>query len=97
MTLLRVQKEQAALTRARFDHKAHVLQKRCLECHTAIPIFEGSRPPEGVRDHAGVRNIPGITVCRDCHMPDRVKSRCTSCHDFHPDSGRHAQLLRYVE
>ena len=39
-TIARVQAGQDALRRAEFDHRAHILQARCLDCHAEIPILE---------------------------------------------------------
>jgi len=36
----RVQTDQRALTRAEFDHRAHIFQRRCLDCHTGIPFLD---------------------------------------------------------
>ncbi|HET9234003.1 MAG TPA: cytochrome c3 family protein, partial [Candidatus Eisenbacteria bacterium] len=35
--ITRVQKDQRALIRGRFDHRAHLLDMECLDCHSQIP------------------------------------------------------------
>jgi uncharacterized membrane protein len=99
-TLVRVQKDQRVLHRAEFDHRAHILQLRCLDCHTEIPIAAALASAEGVdlsRDVAATQNLPGIESCRDCHRPGLVSNRCVTCHAFHPDRQRRADLLLYGE
>ncbi|RMH17073.1 MAG: hypothetical protein D6696_16595 [Acidobacteria bacterium] len=99
-TLVRVQAEQRTLRRSEFDHRAHILQARCLDCHAAIPIAEavagGELPPE-TADRAAIHNLPSLDVCRGCHQPQLAGDRCTTCHLFHPDVGRRSELLLYLE
>ena len=98
-TIVRVDGDQKTLARAEFDHKAHVIQRRCLDCHSEIPVLDvvGGAEPDPALDHAGIHNLPRISVCRECHNPGRVTSSCVTCHLFHPDGGRQADLLRYVD
>ncbi len=85
---LPVQADQDVLRRAVFDHRAHVIQQRCLDCHTAIPIraslANDTDPPPSL-DHAGIVNIPQIDVCQPCHTDDKTANTCITCHLFHPD------------
>jgi len=64
-----------------FDHKAHE-QDDCSTCHAA----ESS-------DTATDLLLPGIAVCRDCHLGEdarraEVPSSCAMCHSYHPTKGR---------
>lgn len=86
--LLPVQADQDVLTRAVFDHRAHVIQQGCLDCHTAIPIraslADDTDPPPSL-DQSGIVNIPEIDVCQRCHAADQAANTCIMCHLFHPD------------
>jgi predicted CXXCH cytochrome family protein len=96
-TLRRVQTDQRTLWRAEFDHRAHVIHARCLDCHSAIPIRESllaDSEPATELDHAGIQNLPAIATCRDCHAPRGPADRCTSCHLFHPDKTHWSTLSR---
>lgn len=93
----RVRPEQNLLTRARFDHGAHVLQRGCLDCHSTIPFEEhlgGDGPVDPALDSAVIQNLPAIDECRACHTPDLASERCLTCHDFHPDAAVRSRLLR---
>lgn len=99
-TLLRAQADQEVLTRAEFNHRAHIIQRRCLDCHTAIPIRELvaiNAEPDSTRDHAGIQNIPTIATCQTCHTRNQAANTCTTCHLFHPDKSQRANLLLYLE
>ena len=97
-TLGRTQADQAAFHRAAFDHRAHIIHRRCLDCHNAIPIQEfaatGQFAPADV-DHSGIQNLPGIASCQTCHAPGKAADACLTCHAFHPDQSQHANLLLY--
>ena len=99
-TIARVQKDQRILRRAEFDHRAHTLQVRCLECHAEIPIAEGllgeTSSAESVIDRAAIQNLPSIEQCQQCHEPDLASNRCVTCHAFHPDKSRRSDLLLYM-
>ncbi len=99
-TIARVQDDQDVLDRAEFNHRAHILQVRCLECHTQIPIAEGLegevKSAETPEDRAAIQNLPHIEVCRQCHQPDVSSNRCVTCHEFHPDKSRRSHLLLYL-
>lgn len=96
-TIVRVQTDQRTLTRAEFDHRPHLLQRRCLDCHAAIPIADylgQEQPAPAEVDHAAIQDLPRIATCRECHNPRQASERCVTCHLFHPDPGdRLARLL----
>ena len=68
-----------------FSHKAHN-DEDCSTCHVAKES-----------DQASDLLIPGIKVCRDCHVGESgatlakvnkpVESTCAMCHDYHADDG----------
>ncbi len=99
-TIVRVQKDQRTLWRAEFDHRAHILQRRCLDCHVEIPIQEYVSVPElppTLPDRAGIQNLPTIETCRQCHNPGTASNRCVTCHLFHPNKSRRSDLLLYLD
>jgi hypothetical protein len=100
----RVQKDQAILERARFDHRAHVVDRDCLECHDRIPMDRKAPANESLSDdewkavvaqgdRAAVQNLPGIESCRECHGSGRTAAACVTCHDFHPDKTTRQTLV----
>ena len=94
-TIGRVRQAQSVLRRARFDHRAHVIQRGCLDCHTAIPFAEllgSERPIDAALDNAAIQNVPAIDTCRSCHARDRVSDRCVTCHEFHPSRSARLRL-----
>ena len=99
-TIARVQKDQRVLRRAEFDHRAHIIQRRCLECHTEIPIEQWLESSEGMDesvDRAEIQNLPRIEACQECHAPRLVSDSCVTCHLFHPNKSRRSELLLYLE
>lgn len=64
-----------------FDHKPHE-REACTSCHGAQKSTKASD-----------LMLPGIAVCRDCHVgegvstPKKTPSSCVMCHDYHPDGG----------
>ncbi len=105
-TIARVQTDQRTMRRADFDHRSHILQARCLDCHTTIPIEAAADATVGavpeptdaeVLDHAGVYFLPDIENCRACHTAELASNRCVTCHRFHPDQGRRSNLLLYLD
>jgi hypothetical protein len=96
-TIVRPAADQRVLRRAVFNHRAHVIQRGCLECHTAIPFAEyldTGQPVDASIDRAAIHNIPGIEVCQVCHAPAKASTECRTCHVFHPGSDVRADLMR---
>ena len=99
-TVQRVQESQKTFVRAEFDHRSHILESRCLDCHSNIEIGEAIEDlslPVPDNDLATTQNLPGIESCRTCHTPDLAASSCTTCHLFHPDLNRRSEFLLYVD
>ena len=99
-TIVRVDRDQRELRRAEFDHRSHIVQRRCLDCHDVIPVRDflaGAEKPPPEQDHAGIHNLPTVDGCRACHDPRQASDRCVTCHLFHPDKGRRAELLPYFQ
>lgn len=102
-SITRVQADQRVLWRAEFDHRAHILVERCLDCHGEIPILryeeladdEGGVDPR--IDAAAIQNLPRIAKCQECHTPRLASIRCVTCHDFHPDKTRRSELLVSID
>jgi len=97
-TIGRVQTDQRTLVRAEFDHRAHIIHARCLDCHTAIPVRDWvgqEDDPPADQDEAGIQNLPTIETCRSCHESGGPSDRCTACHLFHPDQEHWSNLSRY--
>ncbi len=99
--ILRVQTDQRTLTSAEFNHRVHLLQRPfCVDCHGAIPGLGEKGKPGAERaadklDTAAIQNLPTIAGCQDCHTPREASNRCATCHLFHPDKGRYADLTVY--
>ena len=96
-TIKRVQKDQRSLHLAEFDHGAHTIHTRCLDCHNAIPIREYAAerqdaPPD--LDNADIVNLPTIAACRTCHTDSKAADDCTACHEFLP--GRPLKHVSYA-
>lgn len=70
------------MNRAWFDHRDHDTSvTACGTCHTAA-----------ASNSASDLLLPGIAVCRDCHVgahPEKgkVTSECSSCHSYHTRPG----------
>jgi len=101
-TIRRVQKDQRVLTRAHFDHRAHILQRRCLDCHVEIPVSPAEKAEsvtttaKGI-DQAEIQNIPKIETCKECHNPKTTSNQCVTCHYFHPNKTNRSDMLLYME
>jgi len=96
-TIARVQTDQRTLVRSEFDHGAHVIHARCLDCHNTIPIRDfvfGEDDPAPELDRAGIFNLPTIASCQGCHNPRGAPDDCTSCHVYHPDTSQRSNLSR---
>lgn len=99
-TIVRARAEQDQLVRAEFDHRAHIIQQRCLDCHNQIPIAQAAAtntPADRAADHAAIQNLPSIATCQSCHDEKKAANTCITCHLFHPDKSQHANLLLYLE
>ncbi len=99
-TILRPQTDQKTLTRAEFDHGAHIIHLRCLQCHTEIPIKQltaTASEPDSSLDRAGILNLPAIASCQTCHDDDKASNTCITCHLFHPDKSQRSNLLLYLK
>ncbi len=99
-TIVRVKADQGNLIRAEFNHGAHIIQTRCLDCHSAIPIRQAAATnttAEWAEDNAGIQNLPSIAKCQTCHTDGKASNTCVTCHLFHPDKSQHSNLLQYLE
>ena len=96
-TVSRVQTDQSAFHLAEFDHRAHVIERRCVDCHYAIdiPAAGEEATDDPALDNASIQNLPDIQVCHDCHTPKMATDSCVTCHYFHPDKERRTDLLLY--
>ncbi|MDZ4698176.1 MAG: cytochrome c3 family protein [Rhodothermales bacterium] len=99
-TIKRVQADQGTYIRSEFNHRAHIIQARCLDCHGELPIRQfaaiDSIPSPEV-DRAEIHNLPGIATCQTCHATDKAPDTCLTCHAFHPDTAQRSNLLQYLE
>lgn len=77
---------QAQLVRANFNHRAHIVQRKCLDCHSRIVINpSGADSLRAVKaDRSIVQNLPDRETCVTCHNGNDTTQRCTTCHEFHP-------------
>lgn len=57
---------------SRFRHKAH-REVSCLACHPA------ARTSQATSDIL----VPGIAVCRSCHVSGKARTGCAECHFYH--------------
>jgi hypothetical protein len=100
-SIVAVQKDQQVLQRAEFNHRAHIVQQRCLECHTEIPIVaaqaEAPKAVPAMVDRAAIQNIPSLENCRVCHNSGEVSNRCVTCHYFHPNKTNRSSMLLYLD
>jgi len=112
LTMTWVPEDQRALRRADFSHRAHILQRRCLDCHARIPILEnldvlGGDDEEEKRvvartvaaevDRSSIQNLPAVGSCRECHSAGKSSDRCITCHNFHPSKSKRSDLLLCVD
>ncbi len=104
-SIRRVQKDQTVFARAEFNHRAHILQSRCLDCHTEIPILaaksdsaaNGTTVLAKAKDRAAIQNLPRIENCQTCHSATETSNRCVTCHVFHPNKTQRTSMLLYLE
>ncbi len=98
--ILSVNASQRTFQRAEFDHRAHITQRRCLECHNIIPIEQalgGDTTGIAMIDKASTRNIPAIENCFECHTKDAGSNACVTCHLMHPNKDKRGSLQLFVE
>lgn len=97
--IARVQKNQDVLIRAKFDHRAHIIDRRCLECHVEIAMSDSTirENKTGVEDKSATQNLPKIASCMQCHNDQQVSNRCVTCHDFHPNKMERSNLRLFME
>jgi len=91
---------QQSLIRAEFDHRAHILEKQCLDCHNVIPVTKEMNPDENERkalDMSATQNLPTIENCRECHASGKTASTCVTCHYFHPNKDHRGNLRLFAE
>jgi hypothetical protein len=105
-SILPVQSNQDVLLRAEFNHRAHILERRCIDCHTYIDIeaeklklsvtqyseFKDRFTAAFESDQAGTQNIPGLANCLQCHTANKAASSCITCHNFHPNKQKRSNL-----
>lgn len=99
-SIVRVQKDQQILSRAEFNHRAHIIHRRCLECHTEIPIMQSTADSMAltkIADRSSIQNIPKIEKCAECHNSLKSSNRCVTCHYFHPNKTNRSSLLLYLD
>ncbi len=99
-TIKRPEADQRVLRRAAFNHRAHVIQRGCLECHTRIPFLkylDTTGPVDDALDSAAIQNVPTIEKCRECHTSSQASTRCGNCHEFHPNKDTRSGLRPYVK
>jgi len=99
-SIVRVQKDQQVLMRAEFDHRAHIIHRRCLDCHTEIPIMQSTADSLGLKkmiDRSSIQNIPKVGTCVECHNASESSNRCITCHYFHPNKTNRSSLLLYLD
>jgi hypothetical protein len=102
--IARVQTDQKVLDRALFDHRAHVLDGSCTDCHYRIQVYPDMPAPEGQLvygyvdvDSSSCQNLPPIGNCRECHTPREAASDCVTCHHFHVNKTERTNLLLTAE
>jgi len=69
------------LPAATFNHKAHVREAACVDCHGRIVASE----------EASDVSLDGIAKCQSCHKWRGPSDTCRSCHRYHP-AGAEADL-----
>ncbi len=99
-SILNVKASQRSFLRAEFDHRAHIIQRRCLDCHNVIPVeraIAGDTTGVAAIDKASTHNIPKLDNCTECHTQSAGLSNCVSCHFMHPNKQNRGSLQLYVE
>jgi hypothetical protein len=91
---------QKSLVRAEFDHRTHILERQCLDCHNIIPITTAMNPDTAAAkalDISATHNLPGIENCRECHSKSKTANTCVTCHQFHPNKEHRGNLRLFAE
>ena len=100
--IVQVKADQRKMRRAEFDHRAHIVERRCLECHTEIPITQVLVDKDTsvallLKDRSATQNIPMISNCVECHSSSKASNTCVTCHFMHPNKERRGSLELFVE
>jgi len=99
--ILGVKSVQRTLQRAEFNHRAHLFERRCLECHTEIPVEQALLRADttgvAAKDRASTQNVPSRANCLECHSPARASSTCVACHHMHPNKENRGNLQLAVD
>jgi len=100
--IMQVKADQRTLIRSEFDHRAHIVERRCLECHTEIPVSEvlvdkDTNAALLVKDRSTTQNIPKISNCVECHSASKASNMCVTCHFMHPNKENRGNLELFVE
>ncbi len=85
-SIRRVQKDQAILARAEFNHRAHILQRRCLDCHTEIPILAAKNEAATngtAMNRTATNNAPVLAKAMDRSAIQNLPriENCRTCHN----------------
>jgi hypothetical protein len=100
--IMQVKADQRTVIRSEFDHRAHIVERRCLDCHTSIPVAQVLIDKDTsasllVRDRSATQNIPGISNCVECHSSSKSANMCVTCHFMHPNKENRGSLELFVE
>jgi uncharacterized membrane protein len=88
------------LHRAEFNHRAHILDRRCLECHVEIPIadaLDANTKIDILKDKSSIQNVPKKENCVECHTSTAASNRCVTCHFMHPNKENRGSLQLFVD
>lgn len=101
-SIMQVKADQRTLSRAEFDHRAHIVERRCLECHIEIPVAQVLVDKDTsatllVKDRSATQNIPKISNCMECHSASKASNMCVTCHYMHPNKESRGSLELFVE
>jgi hypothetical protein len=99
-SIQRVAADQRILRRAQFSHSAHILDRRCLECHTDIPVTKemaAGKKVTPMMDRALIQNVPQKDNCIECHSSSKASNTCVSCHQFHPNKDNRSNVKLFVD